>query len=343
MAAINKGVSATLHVLALRETFQIARGAADEETVVSVALAADGIVGRGEGAPVDYWGETPEGIRDALQSDGAALVGEDLFAGEAISRRIAAWDGPQGAKMALDAAVSDWLGRRVGQPLWRLLGTDRVTPPTSYTIGIDSVEGTADRTRRATGFDVLKIKVGGPGDVERLRAVRAETSARLRIDGNEGWDLATARELTPELIELGVEFVEQPFPAGDVDSFQAYRSLSPRLPVLIDEGCRDLSSVAPIAAYADGIVIKLAKCGGIREALRMIHAARALGLQVMLGCMIESELGIAAAAQLGSLADHIDLDGHLLIEPGPFRGLGLAGGRLVLAEAPGLGVEPVDG
>ena len=193
-----------------------------------------------------------------------------------------------------------------------------MTPPTSYTIGIDSVEGTADRTRRATGYEVLKIKVGGPGDLERLRAVRAETAARLRIDGNEGWDLDTARELTPELIELGVEFVEQPFPAQDLDAFHALPRASPRLPVLIDEGCRDLRSVAPIAAYADGIVIKLSKCGGIREALRMIHAARALDLKVMLGCMIESELGIAQAAQLGSLADYIDLDGHLLISSQPF-------------------------
>ena len=189
----------------------------------------------------------------------------------------------------------------------------------------------------------MKVKVGGPADVERLRAVRAETAARLRIDGNEGWDLDTARELTPELIELGVEFVEQPFPAGDLDSFRAYRELAPRLPVLIDEGCRDLASVVPIAGYADGIVIKLSKCGGIREALRMIHAARALGLRVMLGCMVESELGIAQAAQLGSLADHIDLDGHLLIVSRPFTGLGLERGRLVLSDGPGLGVEPADG
>ncbi len=315
---------ATTQVLKLRETFQIARGAADEETVVVAEFELDGVVARGEGAPVDYWGETPAGMVEALEADGAALLGDDLFAGEAILARVAAWDGPQGAKMALDGVVHDWLGRRVGQPLWRLLGTDRVTPPTSYTIGIDSVEGTADRTRRATGYDVLKIKVGGPGDVERLRAVRAQTSARLRIDGNEGWDLETARSLTPELIELGVEFVEQPFPAADLDSFHAYRELSPRLPVLIDEGCRDLRSVAPIAQYADGIVIKLSKCGGIREALRMIHAARALELKVMLGCMIESELGISQAAQLGSLADYVDLDGHLLISSRPFTGLGLA-------------------
>src|SRR3954447_20158951 len=240
MAPDSKTLRATTHVLALKETFQIARGAADEETVVAVELERDGVLARGEGAPVDYWGETAEGIRDALEADAEALLGADLFALEAISERLAAWDGPQGAKMALDGALHDWLGRRVGQPVWRLLGSDRVTPPTSYTIGIDSVEGTADRTRRATGYEVLKIKVGGPGDLERLRAVRAQTDARLRIDGNEGWDLETARSLTPELIALGVEFVEQPFPAADVESFVEYRQLPERLPVLIDEGCKDL-------------------------------------------------------------------------------------------------------
>ncbi len=330
---------ASTHVLALRETFQIARGAADEESVVSVELERDGVVARGEGAPVDYWGESAGGIREALEAEGEALLDGDLFELERVSERIARWDGPQGAKMALDGALHDWLGRRVGQPLRHLLGTGKLTPPTSYTIGIDTVEGTADRARRATGFEVLKVKVGGPGDLERLRAVRAESAARIRIDGNEGWDLETARELMPALLELGIEFVEQPFPAGDLEAFYGYRGLSPRLPVLIDEGCKDLASVANIAAYADGIVIKLSKCGGIREALRMIHAARALNLRVMLGCMIESELGIAQAAQLGSLVDYVDLDGHLLISSKPFSGLGLQDGRLVLSDAPGLGVE----
>ena len=344
MPALSKGVRATTHVLALRETFQIARGAADEETVVTAEFEHDGIVARGEGAPVDYWGETIEGDdrRARGRRRGAArrrpVRGRgDLAADRGLGRAAGREDGARRRAVRLARASAS------ASRLHRLLGTDRVTPPTSYTIGIDTVEGTADRTRRATGYEVLKIKVGGPGDLERLRAVREVTAARLRIDGNEGWDLATARELTPELIELGVEFVEQPFPAADLDAFHGYRELSPRLPVLIDEGCKDLASVAGIATYADGIVIKLSKCGGIREALRMIHAARALGLQVMLGCMIESELGIAQAAQLGSLADHIDLDGHLLVSSRPYTGLGLADGRLVLSESPGLGVEPAGG
>jgi L-alanine-DL-glutamate epimerase-like enolase superfamily enzyme len=335
----SKELSASTHVLTLRETFQIARGAADEETVVLATLERDGVTAYGEGAPVDYWGETPETIVEAIEAEGLALLGDDLFAGVAIAARLAAWDGPQGAKMALDGVVHDWLGKRLGQPLWRVIGTDRTGPPTSYTIGIDTVEGTADRVRRAPGYDVYKIKVGGPADLERLRAVREVTTARLRIDGNEGWDLATARELTPELIALGVEFVEQPFPAADIESFVEYRQLPERLPVLIDEGCKDLGSIPAIAMYADGIVIKLAKAGGIHEALRMIHAARALDLEIMLGCMIESELGISQAAQLGSLVDYIDLDGHLLIANAPFTGLGLSEGRLLLSEAPGLGVE----
>jgi L-alanine-DL-glutamate epimerase-like enolase superfamily enzyme len=329
---------ARIETLALRETFRIARGAADEETVTVLELERDGIRAHGEGAPVDYWGETAEFIKAALEGEADALLGGDLLELDRVSAHIKAWDGPQGAKMALDGAAHDWAAKRLGVPARQLLGTERITPPTSYTIGIDSVEGTASRARRATGYAWLKVKVGGPGDLERLRAVRAESAARIRIDGNEGWDLATARELTPELHALGVEFVEQPFPADDLDSFHAYRELDGRLPVFIDEGCKDLRSVAPIAGYADGIVIKLSKCGGIREALRMIHAARALGLQVMLGCMIESELGISQAAQLGSLVEHIDLDGHLLIEPGPFAGLGLQEGRLVLSDEPGLGV-----
>jgi L-alanine-DL-glutamate epimerase-like enolase superfamily enzyme len=333
-------LTATQTTLALRETFTIATGSVDTDHVAVVTLEHDGITAYGEGAPVDYWGESAASVVDAAAAEGAALLGDDLYAVERISARLAAWDGPQGAKMALDGVLHDWLGKAMGQPVWRLLGTDRVTPPTSFTLGIDTVEGTRGRVARATGFEVLKIKVGGPADLERLEVIRAGTDARLRIDGNQGWDLDTAVELTPRLIEMGVEFVEQPFPVGDRDAFEAYRALPQRLPVLIDEGCKDLRDVAGIAEYADGIVIKLSKCGGIREAVRMVHAARALGLSIMVGCMIESELGIGQAAAMSSLVDYVDLDGHLLVSSQPFSGLGLEDGRLVLADAPGLGVVP---
>jgi L-alanine-DL-glutamate epimerase-like enolase superfamily enzyme len=226
--------------------------------------------------------------------------------------------------------------------VWRLLGLSReAAPPTSYTIGIDTVEGTHDRVRRAQAFRALKIKVGGAEDLARLEAARAESTAPLRVDANEGWTLEEARELMPALVELGVELVEQPFPAGDLESFRGLRELEARPPVIVDEGCHDLRDVARAAENADGINIKLAKSGGLREAVRMAHAARALELGVMLGCMVESQLGIAPAAQIASLADWADLDGHLLLADEPFTGLELDGGRVLPSHGPGLGVEPV--
>jgi L-Ala-D/L-Glu epimerase len=326
--------------LRLAEPFTTAHSSVDTEQVGVVTLHHDGITAYGEGAPVDFLGESVDTLVAAIASDATALLGDEPLALERISRRLADWDGPQGAKMALDGALHDWLGKYCRQPLWRLFGHDRLTPPTSFTIGIASVHDSIAKVQQAPGFSVYKVKVGGPDDLERLAAIRAVTGARLCIDANEGWTLAAARELTPRLRELGVEFVEQPFVAADRDSYLAYRQLPQRLPVLIDEGCTKLRSVAPIASYADGIVVKLSKSGGIREAHRMLHAARALGLQVMLGCMIESQLGISQAAQLAQLADHLDLDSHLLLRSAPFTGLGLRDGRLVLADAPGLGVKP---
>lgn len=328
--------------LTLARTFTISGSSKDVEQVVVVTLEHDGLVGTGEGAPVDYWGETTASMLEFVTSATVrTALGDDPYALEDIAGRLAALPGSTGAKMALDGALHDWVGRRTGLPVWRLLGLSDVLPPTSFTIGIDTVEGTVDRVRAATGFEVLKIKVGGPDDLARLRAVRQETGARLRIDGNEGWTLDTARELMPELIELGVEFVEQPFPAGDPEPYRRLRELPQRIPVFLDEGCRDARQVAQVASYADGVNLKLAKTGGIREAVRAVHVARAVGLQVMLGCMIESQVGIAQAVAIGSLADHVDLDGHLLITDSPFAGLGLTGGRVVPSGAPGLGLHPV--
>lgn len=341
-----------LETLHLARTFTISSSSKDVEEVLVVTLEHDGITGYGEGAPVNYWGESLDTMQ-AFVDSGAVhdAVGDDPFALEAIGARLGALTGSgkdataplntnSGARMALDGALHDWLGKRLGQPVWRLLGLSPVPPPTSFTIGIDSVAGTVERTREAAGFDVLKIKVGGPDDLERLRAVRTMSNARLRIDGNEGWTWDTARELMPVLVEMGIEFVEQPFPVADRDSYRRLRELPARIPVVIDEGCRDSRQVAEIATYADGVNLKLAKTGGIREAVRAVHVARGLGLSVMLGCMIESELGIAQATQLASLVDYVDLDGHLLITDSPFTGLTLTDGRVVPADEPGLGVRP---
>ena len=324
--------------LALAETFGIARGSRTTQSVVQLELEHDGLVGRGEAAPVYYRGDSVESAAEFLSEVAPALIGDDPFALEEIGSRLADIDGQAAGKAAVDAALHDWIGRRLGVPVWRLLGLSPVAPPSSYTISIDTVEGTRDRVRRAKGFGSLKVKMGGADDLERLGAVRSETDVPLRVDANEGWTLDSAAELMPALVEFGVELVEQPFPAADLDSFHGLRELAPRPPVVVDEGCQDLSDVAAVADYADGINVKLAKSGGIREAVRMIHAARALGLHVMLGCMVESQLGVAPAVAIASLADWVDLDGHLLLDDEPYTGLRLERGRVLPSERPGLGL-----
>jgi L-alanine-DL-glutamate epimerase-like enolase superfamily enzyme len=326
--------------LALAEDFAIARGSRATQEVVRVELEHEGIVGRGEAAPIYYRGETVRSALSFLSEEVPARLGDDPFALESIGRELGRDGREAAARAALDAALHDWIGRRLGVPVWRLLGLDPVTPPTSYTIGIDTLDGTRDRACRARGYSVLKVKVGGAEDLGRLEAVREESPVPIRVDANEGWTLEAARELLPALVELGVELIEQPFPADDLDSFRALRELSPRPPVVVDEGCHDLGDVAAVAGYADAINVKLAKSGGLREAVRMIHAARALGLGVMIGCMVESQLAVAPAAHIGSLADWVDLDGHLLLAEQPFEGLVLRDGRVLPSDAPGLGVAP---
>lgn len=326
--------------LALAEEFAISRASRTIQEVVQVELAHEGIVGAGEAAPVYYRGETAESAAEFLAEEAPALAGDDPFALEEIGQRLEDVEGRAAGKAALDGALHDWIGKRLGLPVWRLLGLSPEAPPTSYTIGIDTVEGTHRRARAARDFRALKIKVGGADDLGRVEAVRAESDAPLRVDANEGWTLESARELVPALLELGVELIEQPFPADDLDSFRGLRELEPRPPVVVDEGCHDLADVAPAAGYAEAINVKLAKSGGLREAVRMIHAARALGLRVMLGCMIESQLGIAPAAAIASLVDWADLDGHLLLADEPYTGLELRDGRVLPSPAPGLGVAP---
>jgi len=248
------------------------------------------------------------------------------------------------AKCAIDGALHDLVGKLCGQPLWRMFGLDPAAiPPTSYTISIDTVEGTADRTRRASEFRALKIKVGGPDDLERVRAVRREAPGSLiRVDANEAWTVETTRQLAPELVDLEVELIEQPLHADHPEAYEILHAMRLPVPIVLDESVHTLSHVATAAGRADGINIKLTKSGGIREAHRMIHAARALGLGVMLGCMNESSLGIAAAVQLAPLVDVVDLDGHLLNIADPFAGLRFENGVVLPGDGPGLGVEPTD-
>jgi L-alanine-DL-glutamate epimerase-like enolase superfamily enzyme len=295
-------------------------------------------VGRGEAAPIERYDETPESAR-AFIEEHASLIGDDPFALEEIGARLGGVPGEYAAKAALDGALHDLQGKLLGVPVWRLLGLPRVGPPTSWTIWLGDPDDMAQRTERVEGrFKRLKLKLGGGDglDVERVKAVRSRTDLPLQVDVNEWWSLEEALDAIPQLAELGVAYVEQPLPAGDPGAAEL-KAASP-LPIYVDEDCHTLADVAHCAEIAHGINIKLAKSGGIREGIRMAHAGRALGLGVMLGCMVESGIGIAAGCVVAPLCDHVDLDGNLLLSEDPCPGVAFTDGVQVPSEEPGLGV-----
>ena len=331
-------VSARIASLRLAETFVIARESHDTADVVWVELRHEGVSGFGEAAPIERYDESAASAF-AFVEEHAALLGDDPFALAEIGARLAEVPGEQAAKAALDAALHDLIGKLLGISVRRLLGLGAGGPPTSWTLGITDPDETARKAERVRGrFRRLKLKLGARDglDVERVRAVRAVTEVPLQVDANEYWTLDEALAWIPELQALGVEYVEQPLPAGDSGGAELRRR-SP-LPVYVDEDCHTLADVAACGEIAHGINIKLAKSGGLREAVRMANAARALGLGVMLGCMIESGLGIAAGAHVATLCDHVDLDGNLLLAEDPWSGVTLVDGVQMPSDRPGLGV-----
>jgi L-Ala-D/L-Glu epimerase len=325
--------------LRLQEPFTISRATDEEVDEIFVELELDGIAGYGEASPQDVYGESVESAGTFL--DGAEeLLGDDPFALEEIERRLAERPGEMAAKAAIDSALHDLCGKVADQPVWRLLGLDRAGPPTSWTIWLGDPDDMARRAERVGDrFRRLKLKLGARdgADVERVRAVRGVTDLPLQVDVNEYWELDEALENVRALAELGVDYVEQPLPAGHPEGPRLKKE-SP-IPIYVDEDVHTSKDVREAAERAHGINIKLAKSGGIREAVRMAHAARALSLGVMLGCMVESSLGIAAACQVASLCDHIDLDGNLLLADDPWEGVEFVDGVQLPSEQPGLGVR----
>jgi L-alanine-DL-glutamate epimerase-like enolase superfamily enzyme len=331
-------VRAEIVRLELAETFTIARESSDWADVTQVSITHDGVVGRGEAAPIERYDESAESARAFVEAHGT-LLGDDPFALEELGDRLREVPGEQAAKAALDAALHDLQGKLLGIPVWRLLGLPRMGPPTSWTVWLGDPDDMARRAERAAArFRRLKLKLGGGDglDVERVRAVRSVTDGPLMVDVNEWWSLDEALAACEELATLGIEYVEQPLRAGDPGGVELKRR-SP-LPIFVDEDCHTLADVARCGLIAHGVNLKLAKSGGIREAIRMAHAARALGLGVMLGCMVESGLGIAAGCVVAPLCDHVDLDGNLLIADDPCPGVAFENGVQVPADAPGLGV-----
>ncbi|HXY67908.1 MAG TPA: dipeptide epimerase [Gemmatimonadales bacterium] len=322
-----------------RHPFTIARGTTEAYRRVWVRLTdADGCEGWGEADPSPYYGETAETVVAALHRLEPALPTDPFDLEGAEAALVRADPGDASARMAVSAALHDLVGKRLGVPLWKLWGLDPARAPlSSFTIGLAEPEVLRAKVREADAWPILKIKVGTPDDERVLRAVREVTDKPLRVDANAGWTPEQAIARLPLLEEMGVELIEQPVPPGDVAGLAAVHRAS-RIPIVADESCRVAADIPPLAGAVDGISIKLAKCGSLREALRMVAVARAHRLSVMVGCMVETSLGITAAAHLTPLLDVVDLDGAALLAQDPFTGASIDGGRIALPTAPGLGV-----
>lgn len=334
-------LSAEVVTLKTRHPFIIARGGTSDYRVVCVRISdGDGLEGWGEASPSSYYGETADTVLEKLKILGAHLPSDpfDLDRAEARFAEVVANNGA--ARAALSGALHDLVGKRLGVPLYKLWGLDpKRAPVSSFTIGIDTPEKTRAKVKEAeaAGYSILKLKLGTDRDEEILRTIRDATAKPLRVDANAGWTRERALQMLPLLKEYGVEFVEQPLPPEDLDGIAAVRRAG-ILPVVVDESCIVAADIPRVARAADGINIKLAKCGSLREALRMIATARAHRMLVMVGCMIETSIGITAAAHFTPLVDAADLDGAALTANDPYAGAEIGGGPIKIPDGPGLGV-----
>jgi L-alanine-DL-glutamate epimerase-like enolase superfamily enzyme len=323
--------------------FRISVGGSSAHENTLVRIEHDGITGLGEASPSHYYGENPRLVAAALDT-WAPHLGEDPLALEAIEGRL--WGvlrGHGAAHAAIDMALHDWIGKRLGLPVWKLLGLDpRTTPPSCVTLGLASPEEMDQKLETVIDFPRIKVKLGAPGDVANLRRIRSRYKGMLQVDANTAWNAADALRVLREIEPLGIELVEQPVPREDLDGLRWVRERS-GIPVFADESCHHHRDLANLAGRVDGVNLKIMKTGGLREMLRMIHAAKALGLKVMLGSMVESSLALSAAAQLAPLAEYLDLDGHWLLRHDPFDGAPGERGVIALSHRPGLGVVPAHG
>lgn len=333
--------------LKVASAFRTAKAVRTDKETLWVRLEHGGIEGWGEAVPMDTYNQTLASAEQALKaiaSESNTWVGSaELPSIESITQDLLRrFDDQRATVAAIDGALHDWVGKRFGIPVARWLGLDPADLPlSSYTIGIDDPRSIAAKARAARSYPILKIKVGTPHDEETLSTIReiAPQSA-IRLDANMAWSVEEALDCLPRLVKYGIEFVEQPVAADDIAGLRTLKEAA-ICPIVADESCVRPADVVKLGSCVDGINIKLSKCGGICEAMKMIHLARGLGLKIMLGCMIESSLGIAAAVHLGSLVDWLDLDGHLLLAEDPFTGIGGREGRILISEKPGLGVLPV--
>lgn len=332
-------VDATDYRLDLEVPFAIARGTTAAHGICVARVEQSGVVGLGEASPSAYYGDSPALAREAIEGARELAGGPGVIRGvsDEIKRRFPR--SPSG-RAAVEAALYDLAGKQAGLPVYRLLGLGGLTPPeTSFTVGVEDVALARSRLDALRAYPVLKVKVGFGAEEDLLRLLSEETDARLRVDANEGWQVDEAVRKIRDWRHYSIELFEQPLPKNDREGYRKLREATDAL-IFVDEGVVSAEDVPGWAGLVDGVNIKLMKCGGIGPALETIAVARACGLKVMLGCMVESSLGITAAAHLSGLADYCDLDGNLLITNEPFRGVRARGGVIRLSDLPGLGVLP---
>ena len=328
--------------LRLKHTFRIARNARDFVPVVILTLEHEGIIAYGEASPNVRYGEDIETLNAFFSQIDLSRL-DSPFAIDEILQYVDELEvGNNSAKCAVDVALHDWVGKKLNVPLWKMWGLNPQNAPfSSFTIAIDTKEIVQQKVLEATDFLILKIKVGLENDCEMIEAIREITDKPLYVDANEGWKTREkALESVKWLKDKNVVFIEQPMPSLQFEDTKWLRDHS-EIPLIADESVHHLSDIPKLAEAFDGINIKLMKSAGLREATRMIHAARATNMKVMMGCMIETAVGISAAAQLSPLLDYCDLDGNVLISNDPFEGCRNIKGRLELTEKAGLGVEPI--
>ncbi len=324
--------------LRLKHTFTISRSSRDVVPVVLLKFEKDGIIAYGEASPNARYNETPDSVEHFFKRIDVEEL-SDPFKLEHINEYLDSL-APHNAsaKAAIDIAMHDWIGKRLGVPLYKFFGGEkRKAPLSTFTIGIDTPEGIVEKVKEAANYPVLKIKVGLPNDEDIINAVRSVTDKPLRVDANEGWkSKEEALDRINWLATRNVEFIEQPMPAAQIDDTRWLRERI-RMPIIADEALasHDISTLS--TAY-DGINIKLQKNGGLLKSRKIVYAARAHGMKIMLGCMIESSVGISAAAHLSPLVDWNDLDGNVLISNDPFKGALNEDGKIILNDEPGLGV-----
>lgn len=324
----------------LRHTFTTAVYSRTSTPVVLTELEYEGIIGYGEASLPQYLGESHDTVAAFLNSLNLDQF-DDPFEVESILDYVDT-TAPKNtaAKASVDIALHDLIGKLLNKPLYKIFGFDKEKAPlTSYTIGLDSIEKVIEKVIEAKEHKILKIKLGGDNDREIIETIRMISNIPLTIDANQGWtDKQEALDMIFWLKEKNVLFIEQPMPKEMLDENAWLTQHSP-LPTIADESFQRLKDIQKIYGAFSGINIKLMKSTGIREALEMIHAARALSMKVMIGCMTETSCAISAASQLCPAVDWADLDGALLISNDCFQGTKIVEGKIVLNDLPGIGVK----